>query len=36
LLAVAVTFGWAWIRGGQVWPLVAGMLTLHAAQRLLV
>ena len=33
--AVAVTFAWGWIRGGQVWPLVAGMVTLHVAQRLL-
>jgi branched-subunit amino acid transport protein len=35
LIAVAVTFAWAWIRGGQVWPLIAGMVTLHVAQRLL-
>jgi branched-subunit amino acid transport protein len=33
LIAVAVTFAWAWVRGGQVWPLVAGMVALHLAQR---
>ncbi len=35
LIAVAVTFAWAWLRGGQVWPLVAGMVTLHILQRAL-
>lgn len=35
LVAVAVTFAWGWIRGGQVWPLFAGMVTLHAMQWLM-
>jgi branched-subunit amino acid transport protein len=35
LLAVAATFAWAWFRGGQFWPLVVGMSTLHVLQRVL-
>jgi branched-subunit amino acid transport protein len=35
LCAVAVTLTWALRFGGQVWPLAAGMATLHGVQFLL-